>query len=327
MKLKRLLIMGFVLILMFSLCGCEIKEETDNLQNVTIVLDWFPNTNHTGFYVADQKNYYAEEGLAVEIVQPTEGGTAQLIGAGKGDFGISYQEEVLMARDSHIPVKAIGAIIQHNTGGYASPVEKGITSPADFINRTYGGAGTPSEAALLKALMQNYGQDVTAINQINIGSADFFTSIEKDIDFSLIYYGWTGIEAEVKGIEIDFIPLKDEDERLNFYTPVIIANEDKIKHDALLIEKFMRATSKGYEYAIKNPNEAADILLKAVPELDKELVKASQKYLANEYKSDADKWGKIELERWEGFTNFMYDNNLITEKIEAEQAFTNKFLP
>lgn len=327
MKIKRFIIISLIFTLMLGVAGCQTNNEISNLQEVTIVLDWFPNTNHTGFYVAKDKGYYAEEGLKVDIVQPADGGTAQLIAAGQGDFGISFQEEVTMARAENIPVVAIATVIQHNTSGYASPVEKNITSPQDFVNKTYGGAGTPSETALLKALMDNYNQDVASINQLNIGSSDFFTSIKKDIDFSLIYYGWTGIEAEVKGIPINFIPLKDEDEKLDFYTPVIITNENKIKNDPLLIEKFMRATAKGYEYAISNPEDAANILLKEVPELNADLVKASQKYLAKEYKSDASRWGEMKLETWEKFTDFMLENNLITNKIDSSKAFTNDFLP
>ncbi|NLJ72772.1 MAG: ABC transporter substrate-binding protein [Syntrophomonadaceae bacterium] len=324
---KKLLLSSLIIILLLGLVGCEKNDDLNNLDEVTLVLDWYPNTNHTGFYVAEERGYYAEEGLIINIIQPSDGGTAQLIAAEQGDFGISYQEEVTLARAKEIPVVAIATIIQHNTAGYASPLEKNITSPKDFINKTYGGAGTPSETALLKVVMDNHQQDSGSITQLNIGSADFFTSIKKDIDFSLIYYGWTGIEAEVRSIPINFIPLKDEDERLDFYTPLIIANENKIQNEAALIARFLRATSKGYEYAINNPKEAANILIKAVPELNPDLVIASQKYLANEYKSEAARWGEMEVNTWESFTNFMLEHKLINNRIDSMAAFTNEFLP
>lgn len=326
--MRKIGIIGIMLILIFSMAGCSNTNTADgDLQKVTIVLDWYPNTNHTGFYVAKEKGYYEEQGLDVEIVQPSEGGTAQLIAAGQGDFGVSYQEEVTVARSQDIPVVAVATIIQHNTSGYASVKEKNITSPKDFENKTYGGAGTPSEHALLKAVMTQDNADINLVNELNIGSADFFTSTENGIDFSLIYYGWTGIEAELKGIPLNFIPLKDAHPALDFYTPVIIVNEDKIQNEPELIKKFLAATAKGYEDAINNPEEAADILIKAVPESDPELVRASQKYLAEEYKSDADRWGEMKEEIWINFTDFMLENNLIEKRIDPLKAFDNSFLP
>ena len=106
--------------------GCSKKEETKNsegLQKVTVILDWTPNTNHTGLYVAKEKGYYKDLGLDVEIIQPSEGSSLQLLAAGKGDFAISYQEDLTYARtsDNPLPVKAIAAVIQHNTSGFASP--------------------------------------------------------------------------------------------------------------------------------------------------------------------------------------------------------------
>lgn len=113
-------------LLVLGLSGCQSQEpgSTSDLTKVTVVLDWFPNTNHTGLYVAQNLGYYEEEGLDVEIIQPSEGGASQLIAAGQGDFGISCQEEVTVARSQNIPVVAIAAVIQHNTSGFASPVSK-----------------------------------------------------------------------------------------------------------------------------------------------------------------------------------------------------------
>lgn len=314
--------------LMCSLIGCAgTNDGEEELSKVTVVLDWLPNTNHTGLYVAQELGYYEEQGLQVQIVQPSEGGTAQLIAAGQGDFGVSYQEEVTMARSQNIPVVAIAAIIQHNTSGYASFKDRNITVPKDFENNTYGGVGTPSEQALLKAVMDKDNADLGLVNQLNIGAADFFTSMDNGVDFSLIYYGWTGIEAELKGIPLNYIPLKDAHEALDFYTPLIIANEDTINGEPELIKKFLLATTKGYEYAINNPDEAAGILLKVVPELNPDLVKASQAYLASEYKSDAVRWGEMMPETWDKFAAFMYENNLITTKIDTFKAFDNSFLP
>lgn len=319
-----------LIILAVFLPGCrqETQSLPDNeLKKVTILLDWVPNTNHTGIYVARDKGYYETEGLNVEIIQPSEGGTAQFIAAEQGDFGVSYQEEVTVARSQDIPVVAIAAVIQHNTSGFASPADRNILTPADFEGKTYGGWGSPAETAMLKAIMQKYNADFDKVNMINIGTADFFTSVEKDIDFSWIFWGWTGIEAQLKDMKLNFIRLNEEDPRLDFYTPVLITSQSKIDKDPELVTKFLRATAKGYQFAIQNPDEAAALLVKAVPDLNAPLVKASQEYLAAEYQADAAHWGEMDVAVWKNYADFMYAQKLIDKSIDPDKAFTNQFLP
>ena len=150
--MKKKIMIILVGLLMIGLTGCTTKED----EKLTVVLDWVPNTNHTGLYVAQELGYFEEEGLEVEIIQPSEGGSADLIAAGQGEFGISYQEQVTYARTAAnpLPIKAIAAIIQHNTSGFASPVDRNIVSPKDFEGKKYGGWGSPMEVATLKGLME-----------------------------------------------------------------------------------------------------------------------------------------------------------------------------
>ncbi|MEN6461545.1 MAG: ABC transporter substrate-binding protein [Syntrophomonas sp.] len=329
---KSVVFMLILSLLAVSLVGCQSTEKAKNTkktapkQKVTIMLDWFPNTNHTGLYVAKDKGYFAEEGLDVEIVQPAEGGNPQLVASGKSDFAVSYQEEVTVARSQNIPVVAIAAVIQHNTSGFASPVGKNIKTPKDFEGKTYGGWGSPSETAMIQALMKKYGADFNKVNIVNIGSADFFSSVEKNIDFSWIFQGWTGIEAETKGMKLNFISLRDEDKALDYYTPVIITSEKNIADNPELVKKFMRATSKCYQFAIKNPDQAAQILIKNVPEINKTLVQKSQKYMADQYQADAKRWGEMKPEVWQNYTEFMINYKLLEKNIDVNKAFTNDFL-
>lgn len=333
---KFTLVLCIILALSLALSGCAGKQpqapaQANNvpLQKVTVVLDWVPNTNHTGMYVALDKGYYKEQGLDVEIIQPTAGGSADLIAAGQGDFGISYQEQITYARtaDNPLPVKAIAAIIQHNTSGFASPKSKNIVTSKDFEGKKYGGWGAPSEAATLKGLMEKSGGDFSKLEMVDIGTADFFSSVEKNVDFTWIYYGWDGIAAELKNYPINFIKLQDVDPNLDFYTPVIIASEDKIKNNPDLVKKFLKATAQGYQDSISKPEEAANILLKYAPETDKDLAIASQKYLASQYIADAPRWGEMKLSMWENYANWMFDKKLINQKLNANEAFTNEYLP
>lgn len=329
--MKKFMVLVVLLGLMASgILGCADKTSEKPQtppQKVSVMLDWFPNTNHTGLYAARDLGYFAEEGLDVTIVQPSEGSNPQLIAADKADFAVSYQEEVTMARAQEIPIVAVAAVIQHNTSGFASPATKNIKTPKDFEGKTYGGWGSPAETAVLKALMAKHNADFSKIKMVNIGSADFFASMEKGIDFAWIYQAWTGIEAQTKGISLNFIGLRDEDPVFDYYTPVIIASEAKIAQNPELVKKFMRATAKGYAYAIKNPDQAAAILMKSVPELNQGLVFASQKYLAQEYQADAPRWGEMKPEVWRNYADFMFANQLIDQNIDTGKAFTNQFLP
>lgn len=301
--------------------------DSQELQPVTVMLDWVPNTNHTGLYVARDKGWYAAEGLAVDIVEPTQGGTTQLVATGKAQFGVSYQEDVTLARASDVPVVSIAAVIQHNTSGFASPRDKGITSPRLMENKRYGGWGSPSEEAVLRAVVENDGGDFNKVQILNIGTADFFTAVERDVDFAWIYYGWTGIEAKQRGLDLNFLELREFEPALDYYTPVLIAGEQIIKDNPGLVEKFMRATAKGYQFAIDQPGEAARILLKNVPELDEQLVMESQKYLSPRYRDDAARWGEQNPRVWERYADWMYQNKLLPERIDTKRAFTNEFLP
>ncbi|MTI85349.1 MAG: ABC transporter substrate-binding protein [Firmicutes bacterium] len=331
-KIGLLACLIFILVLAILIAGCssgvDKPEVTDHdLQPITAMLDWVPNTNHTGLYVALEKGWFEEEGLQMDIVQPTEGGTPQLVATGKAQFGVGYQEDITQARANGVPVVSIAAVIQHNTSGFASKKEEGITRPRDMEGKRYGGWGSPMEKAVLQAVLEADGGDFSQTDIIDIGTADFFTAIERNVDFAWIYYGWTGIEAELRGMDLNFLELPKLDPALDFYTPVLITNEELIAENPALVKKFMRAAAKGYRFAIDKPEEAAQILLKHSPELDKELVLASQKYLSPRYQGDAKRWGEQKAEVWHNFAGWMYERDLLPQMIDTKKAFTNEFLP
>ncbi|MFC5988749.1 ABC transporter substrate-binding protein [Marinicrinis lubricantis] len=309
--------------------GSENQGDAAAKQKVTVVLDWTPNTNHTGLYVAEEQGYYDEAGLDVEIIQPGDAGAASMVAAGRADFGISYQEEITMARTSKdpLPIVSIAAVIQHNTSGFAAPAEKGIVSPKDFEGKTYGGWGSPVEEQVMDSIMQMEQADVSKVKIVDIGNSDFFTATKRDIDFAWIFYAWTGIEAQLRGEDIHMIYVKDYSEKLDYYTPTIITNEALIDENPELIKAFMEATSKGYQFAIEQPEQAADILIAAVPDLDPELVKASQEWLVDQYQADAPRWGEQKQEVWQGYADWMMEHGLLEQELDVDAAYTNEFLP
>lgn len=326
---KIMIVLTAIFMLILAGCGGNDNEASNDekLTPVSFVLDWTPNTNHTGIYVAQAEGYFEEAGLDVEILLPGEVPSTQLISSGKADFGIDFQEHVIMARDEGMPIVSVAAIIQHNTAGYASPVEKGITEPKDFEGKVFGAYGSDIERAMLETIAKENGADIDKITFQNIGDADFFVAVERDIDFALVYQGWTGIEADLRDQDLNMVYLKDFSEALDFYTPIIASNEKMLEENPEIAKKFIEAAVKGYEFAIEHPEQAAEILIEAEPDLDEDLVYKSQAWLANKYQDDAAQFGMQSEERWEVFHEFMLEYDLIEAAIDLEAAYTNEYLP
>ena len=316
-----------------GLSGCagavsEKSAEGESPENVTVILDYVANTNHTGLYVALDQGYYKEAGMDVSIIEPTEGATATLIAVGKGDFGISYQEDVTIARtsDDPLPVKAVAALIQHNTSGFVTYGDKDIHSPKDFEGKTYAGWGGPGEEAVLKAVMAKDGGDFSKLDMV-ISDGSGFEALKDKVDVMWFYEGWDNVKCRMNDFPINYMELRQLDERLDYYTPVIIASEDTLKNKPEMTKKFLEATAKGYRYAIEHPKESAEILHKYAPDYSLEMLTMSQEYLAGKYMEDTKRWGEMKDSVWDNYTDFMVEYGVIEEDIPADQCYTNEFLP
>ena len=297
-------------------------------EDVTLILDYVPNTNHTGLYIALHNGYFHEEGLNVNIIEPTEGATATLVAVGRGDFGISYQEEVTMAVASEdpLPIRAVAAILQHNTSGFAAASSKGIASPKDFEGKTYASWGGPGETATIHAVMDGAGAVFDTLDIVITDGAGF-AALARQVDLMWFYEGWDVVNCQLAGFDITYMPLRDLDARLDYYTPVIITSETMIAERPDTVRKFLAAATKGYEYAIENPEESAKILQQYAPDYDLEMLTLSQNYLSPRYAEDAPRWGEMKDEVWNGYTDLLVEYGVLPEAIPAETCYTNEFLP
>lgn len=321
---KKVLLIVISIIVAVSLGACGKKTE-----KVTVVLDWTPNTNHTGLYVAREKGYFEEAGLEVELMQPPEDGATVLVAGGGAQFGIDFQEYLApaYATDDPLPVTAVAAIIQHNTSGFISLKEKGIETPKDMCGYTYATWDMPVEKAILQYIIEEDGGNYEELGMIPSTVTDLASALQTEIDLVWIYYAWDGIAMKVQGLETNYINLADISEELDFYSPVIIANDDYLKENPEQAKAFLAAVKKGYEFAMKNPEEAAEILCKAAPELDAEIVTESQKWLADKYQDDEGGFGNIDGARWDGFYKWLYEKGVIEQEIPAGHGYSNEYLP
>ena len=327
MKRAITLLLSFVLI--FGLIGCvgEKKEE-----DVTIVLDWAPNTNHTGIFVAEAKGYFKEAGINVKVVQPPEGGAEALVASGKAQFGVSFQDSLAPAfiGNEKLPVTAVAAVIQHNTSGIISRKGEGMNTPKGLEGKKYATWDMDVEKATIRDVMKADGGNFDLVELIPSTVTDEVSALKSNsVDAIWIFYGWAGVACEVAGLQTDYFEFADIDPVFDYYTPVIIGNDQWLEENPEKAKAFVSALSKGYTYAIENPKEAADILMEAAPELksNSELVYKSQEYLAKEYKSDASRWGEFDSKRWSAFYSWLNENDLLEEDIDINHGFTNKYLP
>ncbi len=299
-------------------------------RKITFVLDWTPNTNHTGLYVAQEKGYFRQEGLEVEIVQPPEGGAEVLVASQKAQFGVSFQDTLAPALvgEGALPIQAVAAVLQHNTSGIVSRKGEGIHTPKGLEGKKYATWESPIELATLKNVVEGDGGDFDKVELVFSTVTDEVSALKtKSVDAIWIYYGWAGVKTQVEALETDYFAFADLNPVFDYYTPVIIAGNQFLEEEPDTAKAFLAALSKGYEDAARNPEEAADILCRAVPELDYELVLASQKYLSGQYVADAPKWGYMDEKRWNGFYSWLNENGLSEPELPKNVGFTNEYLP
>lgn len=334
---RRILSVILAAMMTISLAACGSGESRESekgkngkeLKKITFVLDWTPNTNHTGLYVAEAKGYFEEAGLSVEIVQPPEDGAEVLVGSGKAQFGVSFQDTMMpaVAGDNALPIEAVAAILQHNTSGIISRKGEGMDSPKGMEGKKYATWDLDLEKSTIKNVVEADGGDYSKIEMIPSTVTDEVSALRSEqVDAIWIFYGWAGIAAEVAGLETDFFAFRDINSDLDFYTPVIIGNSEWMKENPDTAKEFLAAVKKGYEFAIENPEEAGDILCEASPELDAELVQASQEYMKDQYKAEVEQWGYIDPARWNSFYNWVNENGLSETEIPENTGFTNDYL-
>lgn len=296
---------------------------------VELILDWVPNTNHTGLYVALEKGYFEEAGIDITIRRPPEGSSAELVGLNQAQFGIGFQDYLANSLAGGLPITAVAAIIEHNTSGIISREDDQITSPEKMEGHSYGTANDPIELAIIKHIIQSENGDFNKVELVPNQADNSVVGLANSMfDTSWVYYAFDGMMAENQGVPTNFFYFKDYGDELDFYSPVIIANNDYLAENPEEASAVIKAIKRGYQYTIEHPEEAVDILIKHAPELEeqREFVLASQNWINEQYASDPANWGYIDEERWNAFYDWLYENQLIDVDLTEQDYFTNEFL-
>jgi ABC-type nitrate/sulfonate/bicarbonate transport system substrate-binding protein len=327
------IVAGVVLVaLLASSCasGSSPSKESERT-NVQVMLDWTPNTNHGGMYLAKAEGYYRAAGLDVTFIQPGQGADVnQVVAQGTVDFGVSAAEQLVPARAAGVPVVSIAAIIQHNTSSLISLQSSGITRPRELAGHTYGAFGGTFEKALIDQLVRCDGGDPSRVRFTQVGDADYREGMSRHhYDAVWVFDGWDVIRmADIDHVALNRIPFIDHTSCIpDWYTPILVTNQKLIDHDPALVRRFLAATAHGYRDAMADPSKAADALLAGAPGLDRNLVERSASYLSTRYSSDPQAWGQQDPKVWRTFVRFLEDHRIIKVGFDVSAAFSDAYLP
>ncbi|MCB0959362.1 MAG: ABC transporter substrate-binding protein [Acidimicrobiales bacterium] len=309
--------------------GASSDGSGSGLRRFTVVLDWTPNTNHAGMYLAQAEGWYRDAGLDVRFVEPGEAGSLQGLVAGKADVAVSVQEEVLPAIAQGLPIQSVAAILQHNTSSLVSLAADGIETPRDLEGATYGGYGGPLEQALIDALVTCDGGDPSKVRSVDVGDADYRIGLERDqYDVVWIFDGWDGIRLDQADVDTNRIELADQTECIpDWYTPLLATSTQVETERPDDLRAFLEATARGYRGAMADPAAATDALLAGAPDLDPALVRASAEYLSTRYADDPATWGHQDPAVWERFTAFLDGAGMLDAEVDPAAAWTDEYLP
>jgi ABC-type nitrate/sulfonate/bicarbonate transport system substrate-binding protein len=290
------------------------SSEPKETQDVSLQLDWTPNTNHTGFYVAQQKGYYEEAGINLKILPYSEAAADTIVGAGKANCGITSQDNLPVAVAAGTNEVSVMPILQHQVNALIVKKDSEFKSPKDLSGATYGGFGLPFEVPVVDEMIKHDGGKGEVKNVI-LNTGAYEAVYNGSVDTSLAFKTWELIEAADRGIELREFPVQDHGVP-DTYNVVLACNGDWLKENPELAKAFVQATAKGFEFAVEDPKAAAKILIEANPGAfpTEQLVYQSADMLAKSYYADeAGNFGCQTKARWTEYPTWLYEQGILVD--------------
>lgn len=313
------------------------------LRKLTVALDWTPNTNHTGFYVAKAKGWFADAGLEVELKSPMEfegSYSGELntdaamefptpcgkVAAGLADFAINSPEGCVgwntpPPGSARPKLRAVAAMQQKQTAAIVTLKSSGIDRPAKLDGKAYASYAARYEGRIVQKLLQADGGSGEYVEVPHPFLQVWDLLQEGKVDATWVFMGWEGVEAKLKGVELNAFYLHEFGIPYA-YAPVLMAHPQLLVSEPKIVTAFLQAVARGFEFAAVNPEQAAELLLVTAKadngiDLDSVLVHASQKELATAYLDAEGKWGRMTSEVWGEYLNWLSDVGLLTTFIQS----------
>lgn len=328
--MKRIL--SILLVCVMLLCGCSTannKGKSDELKELNVVLDWYPNALHAFMYMAIEKGYYAEEGLKVNIQFPSNANDAiSLVAAGQADIGLYYQQDVIQARaNQNIPVKSIGAVVQGPLNIVLSLEEKNITTAQDLVGKTIGYAGTELSEALIRSIMNDVGADYSDVTMIDVGFDLMSSMTTGNVDATIgCLVNHEVPQMEEEGFDVNWFAL-DEYGVPSYYEGVFLANDEAIAKDSETLSAFLRASAKGFADMKAEPEAALQILLANQNEENfplSETVERKSIEVLLPMMETADTAFLVQSDEcWQENIDWMLEQGLISEAVDLDEVRIN----
>ena len=303
-------------------------------EKVTVQLDWAPNTNHIGIYVALAKGWYEEAGLEVEVLPYTDVNPDVIVANGKADIGVSFPPNVIFSRAAGLDVVSVAAVLQRSVTELAVLEDSAIRRPRDFDGKVYAGFGLPYEVPQIKTVIQadgGKGEFTTA----TLSTAAYEAIYNKRADFTEIFVAWEGIEASLRGIKLrtfryDAYGVPD------IYSVVLVAKKDTVTKRKETLSRFLEVTRRGYEFAAANPQEGAQVFLDELRDAfpEPEMVRRSTAMLASVYLAKDGHWGSQDAAKWDAYARWLLAQGVVRDtydqavrELPGGALFTNDLLP
>jgi putative hydroxymethylpyrimidine transport system substrate-binding protein len=331
LKYLRPLALVALILPFLAACGAKagaLPKTADGLTKVSVILDWYPWSNHTGLYYAQSKGYFKAEGLDVTIHPPSDpGDILKVVGAGTDQFGISYQTDVISARAENVPVKSVAALVQHPLNTIMTLQSSNLTHPRQLEGKKIGVTGVPSEEPLLRTMMEADGGDASKVEKVNVGTDLLPALLGNKVDAIIGGYPvHEAIVAEQQGQPVNIMKIQDWGVP-DYYELLLVTNDNMLKQNPEVVRKFLSAAVRGYNEVPQNKDAALDLLKAANAETDLNVERPGLDLLIPYWTANNVLFGTQTTARWQSYVDWMRSKGLLDKDVKVADCFTSDYLP
>ena len=316
--------MKFIVLFILSIfvIGCGNEKE------LSLALDWYPNSNHAGIYSAIDEGFFDEEGIKLSVYTPSDP-TAIIssVASGRDDFGLSYHPDILQAQSAGLEIVSVLSISQHPLNSIMTLKKSSIKNPSDLKGKVVGYPGIPSNKAMLETVLSSQNININDVETVDVGFELVKALVSGSVDAIIGAY-WTheSIVMELQGYEIEIMRLEEWGVP-DYYELILITNKSFLEENKSEVEKVVNSFKKGYEFSIRNPQESITSLISIVGEeiVEEDVERAGVELLIPMWQSNNLPFGHQDISKWEETYEWMYQNNFLEKELIIENLFIDEF--